>query len=541
MKFETGGLVAVLVLLTLGGYFFFPGHTFLQSDTQIYIPILEHIWDPSVLAKDAVATKPHVSYTVYDEMALLFRRLTGQPFQVGLHLQQILYRGLGLWGMFLIGGALGLSWRLALILTAVFGLGATVNGPAVLTFEYEPVPRGYAVPLVVLAIGFLAHQRWMAAGVACGIAYLYHPPTTVPFLAMLSLHTLWRREVRAWPPILAALALGWIVSQFQLGEREPQRFFGTVDPTLEAMQRLRGAYNWVSLWPVQFIRHYQFLLLVCFAGFFRLRARIPEVLQLFFFGLPLFGILSVGASWFLLEGMKWAFIPQFQPARAVLWVSVVAIILSTTAGLYAARDRRWSEALLWLTLVFCIPQQADVLQLVFPDVRDPLQLTRYLIAIALAACAAAAARWHSAVAWAAVLTLPFYLIPQVGKVQNYPPLHHPEVYELADWARSNTQKDDLFVFPDAGRELYPGLFRVYALRPLYVDWKGGGQVNLLRDFGYQWWDRWQKAGGEVYDPSKLDRLRQHGIQYVVLKQAHRVSTHTPVFENSKYVAYRTWD
>lgn len=541
MKLETGGLVAVLVLLTLGGFFFFPGHTFLQADSQIYIPILERLWDPSVLGKDPVATRPHVSYTIYDEVALLYRRLTGQPFQLGLHLQQILYRGLGLFGMYLIGRALGLSWRLALILTAVFGLGATINGPAVLTFEYEPTPRSFAVPLVVLAIGLLAHARWMAAGVACGVAFLYHPPTTVPFLAMLSLYTLWRRQWRAWPPILAALLLGWIVSRFQLGESEPQRFFTTIDPTLETMQRLRGAYNWVSLWPVQFIRHYQFLLLVCLAGFFRLRPRIPEVLQVFLFGLPLFGILSVGASWFLLEGMKWAFIPQFQPARAVLWVSVAAIVLSTTAGLYAARDRRWAEALLWLTLVFCIPQQADVLQLVFPDVRDPLQLSRYLIAVALAACAAAAARWHSAVAWAAVLVLPFYLIPQVGQVRNYPPLHHPEVYELADWARANTGKDDLFVFPDAGRELYPGLFRVYALRPLYVDWKGGGQVNLLRDFAYQWWDRWQKAGGEVYDPSKLDRLRHYGIDYVVLKQAHRVPTKTPIFENSKYVAYRTWD
>jgi len=541
MKLETGGLVAVLALLALGGFFFFPGHTFLQSDTQIYIPILERLWDPAVFAKDPVATRPHVSYTVYDEAALLFRRLTGQPFQLGLHLQQILYRGLGLWGMFLIGRALGLSWRLALILTAVFGLGATVNGRAVLTVGYEPGPRGYAVPLVVLAIGLVAHARWVAAGVACGIAFLYHPPTTVPFLAMLTLHTLWRRQWRAWPPILGAFLLVWIFSRFQLGESEPRQFFGTIDPTLETMQRLRGAYNWVSLWGAQFIRHYEFLYLICLAGFFRLRDRIPQTLRLFFAGLPIYGILSVGASWFLLEGVKWAFIPQFQPARAVLWVSVVAIILSTTAGLYAARDRRWAEALLWLTLVFCIPQQADVLQLVFPDVRDTQQLTRFLIAVALAGCAAAAARWNSAVAWAAVLLLPFYLIPQLGQVRNYPPLDHPEVHELADWARANTREDDLFVFPDAGRELYPGLFRVYALRSLYVDWKGGGQVNLVRDFAYLWWDRWRKAGGEVYDASKLARLRGYGIDFVVLKQAHRVAGQTPVFENPKYVVYRTWD
>lgn len=541
MKLETGGLVAALVLLTLGGFFFFPGHTFLQADSQIYLPILEHLWDPSVLARDPVAARPHVSYTIYDEIALLLRRLTGLPFQPGLQAQQILYRAFGLWGMFLIGRAMGLSWRLALILTAVFGLGATVSGPAVLTFEYEPTPRSFAVPLVVLAIGLAAHARWAAAGVACGLAYLYHPPTTVPFLAVLAPYTLWRRQWRAWPPLLAAVLLGLFFSRFQLGESEPQSFFSTIDPALETMQRLRGAYNWVSLWPAQFIRHYEFLFLVCLAGFFRLRSRLPDPLRFFLLLLPIYGIVSVAASWFLLEGMKWAFIPQFQPARGVLWVTAAAIVLSTAAGLYAARERRLPEAMLWLTLVFCIPQQADVLQLVFPDVRDPLQLSRFLIAAALAACAAAAARWHSAAACAAVLILPFYLIPTIGKVRNYPPLHHPEVYEVADWARANTSKDDLFVFPDAGRELYPGLFRVHGLRPLYVDWKGGGQVNLLRGFAYQWWDRWQKAGGEVYDPAKLNRLRAYGIEYVVLKQAHRVAARTPAFENSRYVVYRTWD
>ncbi|MCC6585833.1 MAG: hypothetical protein IT168_03865 [Bryobacterales bacterium] len=546
MTLKTAGLVAVLALLTLGGFFFFPGHTFLQSDTQIYIPILERLWDHSVFGKDPVATRPHVSYTIYDEMALLFRRVTGQPFQVALHAQQMVYRFCGLVGMYLIGTSLGLSWRMALLLASIFGLGATVNGPAVLTLEYEPVPRGYAIPLIVLGIGLLAHRRFLWAGVACGVAYLYHPPSIVPFLAMLTLYTVWRRNFRPWLPIVTAMFLGWVFSQFQPGESEPQRFFTHIDPTLEAMQRLRGAYNWVSLWPVQFIRHYEFLLPVCLVALWRLRARVPEPLKLFFLGLPIYGVLAVAASYALLEGAKWAFIPQFQPARAVLWVSFVAITLGATAGIYAAKEGRWAEAFAWLVLVFCIPQQADVLQLLFPDVREYEQRTRFLVAVVLAAIAYAAARWEflkpaaSRVAWAAVLAFPFYLIPEVGKVRNYPPLHHPEIHELADWAQTNTKKDDLFLFPDAGRELFPGLFRVYALRPLYVDWKGGGQVNLLREFGYQWWERWNKTAGEVYDPAKLNGLRGYGIDYVVLKQAHRVRDREPIHENSRYVVYRTW-
>ena len=40
-----------LLALTLVNFFYYPGHTILQSDTQIYIPILQHLEDPSLLAK----------------------------------------------------------------------------------------------------------------------------------------------------------------------------------------------------------------------------------------------------------------------------------------------------------------------------------------------------------------------------------------------------------------------------------------------------------------------------------------------------------
>ncbi len=51
---------AAIIALTFLSYFQFPGHTYLGSDTQIYVPMLEHIWDPSALTRDLVATKPHL-------------------------------------------------------------------------------------------------------------------------------------------------------------------------------------------------------------------------------------------------------------------------------------------------------------------------------------------------------------------------------------------------------------------------------------------------------------------------------------------------
>jgi hypothetical protein len=41
-----------IVALTLLGYLHFPGHTYLQSDTQIYAPMLERLWDHTALTRD---------------------------------------------------------------------------------------------------------------------------------------------------------------------------------------------------------------------------------------------------------------------------------------------------------------------------------------------------------------------------------------------------------------------------------------------------------------------------------------------------------
>ena len=63
----TPGRLAVacsIIALTLLGFFVFPGHTYLQSDTQIYVPMLERIWDSTTYPLDLVATKPHLSYTL---------------------------------------------------------------------------------------------------------------------------------------------------------------------------------------------------------------------------------------------------------------------------------------------------------------------------------------------------------------------------------------------------------------------------------------------------------------------------------------------
>src|SRR3954449_6196916 len=96
LAFATVSLCLALALLT---FFQFPGHTWLQQDTQIYAPILEHMRDPSVLRNDILVQQPHVAYTLYDEIALGLRRVTGLGFREVLQAQQIAARALGFWGL----------------------------------------------------------------------------------------------------------------------------------------------------------------------------------------------------------------------------------------------------------------------------------------------------------------------------------------------------------------------------------------------------------------------------------------------------------
>jgi hypothetical protein len=121
----------------------------------------------------------------------------------------------------------------------------------------------------------------------------------------------------------------------------------------------------------------------------------------------------------------------------------------------------------------------------------------------------------------------------LGGVVNYPRLHTADLAQLSAWARANTGRDAVFVFPGANRSLAPGIFRSEALRAVYVDWKGGGQVNYLKDFGEQWWFRWRQI--RDFQPAYLARYTATGIGYVVLREP---LPRAPQFQNFTYVVYQ---
>src|SRR5215469_7522707 len=103
--FISGWICLALALLS---YFWFPGHTWLQQDSQLYLPILEHQRDPAVLRNDPIATQPHTAYTIYDEAALALGAI-GLDLHTALAAEQIAARALGIWGLYLIASAAGLA------------------------------------------------------------------------------------------------------------------------------------------------------------------------------------------------------------------------------------------------------------------------------------------------------------------------------------------------------------------------------------------------------------------------------------------------
>jgi hypothetical protein len=524
-------IAAAAVALALLTFFQFPGHTWLQQDSQIYVPILEHLRDPSVLRNDILVQHPHVAFTLYDEVARALRGVTGLGFREVLALQQLATRALGIWGLILMAQAMGLGLSFASLVAGICSLGAAVAGPAVLTVEYEPTPRAFAVPLLVCAIGLAARHRFLAAGIAGACAFLYHAPTALPFWGLLVVLLVVRRTFAGLAPLAVAIGILLIAARAPGQGGGEQAFFAQLTPLLEQLQRMRASYAWISTWPRAVIIHHVILFAILAAAFVRLRHKSPPVLTFFLLGLPVLGLVSMPASWLLLEQWKWTLAPQVQPMRALLFVALMMQFLTAVAGVYAVAGRRYAEAVAWFALAYLLPLQPGFAGVL----RAPPVWARTGLVLPLAAVTVLVL-WRAPLAAPAVAAAAFFVIPMAGVV-NYPQLHTPELAQLSQWAGSSTPTDAVFLFPDAGHALDPGIFRCEALRAVYVDWKGGGQVNYLKDLGEQWWSRWQQTVGAGFQPADLAKYDGLRIEYLVVQQRNRLPR-PAAFENSRYIAYR---
>ena len=121
-------------------------------------------------------------------------------------------------------------------------------------------------------------------------------------------------------------------------------------------------------------------------------------------------------------------------------------------------------------------------------------------------------QWHTGLAHLSLLILTILLFVALPSVLRKPAStpDRGEIRDLADWAKSATPVDSVFLFPDAGRDKSPGVFRFYASRAVYVDWKSGGQVNFSRSFAMEWGRRWENTMEKSPSLAKIQEFTEKG-------------------------------
>ncbi len=353
-------ILAGIAALTWLQFEFVPGHTYLQSDTQVYVPILEKLDSPGLLSRDLVATHPNVTYTIYDEVTLFLHEVLRLDLETALVAQQIVFRAAGLLGVLFLAQSTGIGDLFSLLIAGVVNLGAFLSGPDISMISREPTPTGFAFGLVLLAIGLFAKQKALLAGLAGGLAFVYDPRVAVPlWLAVLAM-LLFDRSVR--PLIRPSLTIFAIfvlllanLAQLQPGAPDSHGLLERIATPIARIEQFRTSYVWVSTWAARQLWKYLVLGLV---GFFAAR-RIWPVLnrqtRWFTVVLPLIGILSVPASYILLERARWYLIPQIQPMQTLVFVVFFAWVTCALAGLRAAEKRSWAWALPFLGFAVLIP------------------------------------------------------------------------------------------------------------------------------------------------------------------------------------------
>lgn len=484
---------ALLILLGLAcvtglEFRYIPGHSYLRGESQIFVPMLERLNAPGFLSRDSVAVSPHLTYTLYDEITLFLHRLTRQSLEAVLLAQLFLSRAAALLGIFLLILSADVSAGYSLLLSALINLGAALPGVNELLMGQEPVPHVLAFGFTLLALGSLANEKPLVAGFAGGIALIYHPPIAAIFwlivLAFLFDRQL-RRLVRPMLPIFVVFTL--LIAngaQLQPGVGELQSFFGHISEQWSHLQHEWTPSIWVGTWAIKFIWLYLTAFSLGIYAFSKIRPRLNRQSRWLFVVLPACGILSVPLSALGLGCLRWSLVAQLQPARALGFTVVLASTAFAIAGMGAMQKGKKLEACLWFLTVAAVPLSTFAAFRPKEEKKEPTGMKN-----------------------------------------------------VAAWAEANTWGSSMFLFPDAGQALYPGIFRARSVRAVYVDWNSRQLIKYFGNFALEWDARWRETMDGAYSPQKLWGLRALPIDYYVLQRRHQLSGAVPVFSSGDFIVY----
>jgi hypothetical protein len=574
-KIKYGVFALYFVFVIILGYCCYPGVSTCEEDTQIYLPLLLRAQDGSLLKNDLLTRYPHTAFTLYDELVLFISRSFGSSLTTGLTALQIISRCLLLASFFLVFTALECPQEVALGLAGLMMMGGTIPGVQILIVEFESVPRGIAFSLTLLALAFIAHRRVLEGTFLGCLGLLVHPTTTLPFWIGWSTILTSRRKAFSIRRglsaafLVAAVLLLAIVAFCSSPGEQTRYFLRLIDPPWEKLLRLRVPYVFVSEWSALDRCLLLWAVVILCLAYWRCRPVIPWVLIRFVVVTGFWAAIMVLASWVFLDRFKLAVFPQLQPARALIFMVVSTLILSWTvavkglesyplkaenhlwalSGLFFALDRTLLFVL-WPLLSLEVLKNLVLERDLFSDRRNWIrrlcywtQLCLVIYVVLVRPFGLEFLSWRTAkeVGLAVLLNLGLGIVATGEWISR--PLHRgsmlivtalfflalsgalpkpagapdrSEIRDLAEWARKTTPVDSVFLFPDADRDKSPGVFRYYANRAVYVDWKSGGQINFSRAFAIEWWERWKSTMEKR--PAKVLELSPNAFNFVVTQE-----------------------
>ena len=516
----------------------FPGHSYLEGNTQLYLPMLERMDAPGFLSRDLVATNPTLALTAYDEVTLLLHEVGRQPFRRTLLGQEFIFRMAALLGVFLLLRSTGLSYLFAFVLSTVVNFGATIVGPAVFLTDREPLPGAFAFSLTLLAMGLLIHEKPLLAGVAGGLAFLYDPVLAMPFWCVLVAAFFLDKEIkyliRPTLPIFLVFALLLAnLAQLQPGTAADP-IFSRISAPLGLFQRTYTPYLYVSAWPSREL--WQILALATLGVWAASRywSLLNRVFRWLLLGTGLCGLLSIPFSFLLLDQAGFTWIARLQPTRTLLFTVAAAAVLFGLAGMRAILQRSAAESLAWFFLLFLLPVSHGIFD--FTHFAIALALAALLTAL-LFACALKPLRFVTI----AVPVIAAVAFSRLLSHNTTPIPMQRSLSELATWADGSTWGSSMFLFPDAGRASYPGVFRAQSRHPLWADWKSAQGVAYSESAARHWQDRWRDTMEDGFSAAKLETMLPLPIDYYVLRKQNELANARPAFVNRDFVVYDAED
>lgn len=337
--------VARLGLLTLAAIAIHGYHLGVE-DGEIFIPAARKLLHPQLYPFAAEFFQSHERLSLFSPILVWSARLTHLSMDWTVFLWYVVSVFAMLAACWMLACTCFLSprarWCSLLIITAVLTMPATNTG--LLLIDPYLTPRSFSTPLTLISLGCFLRRRYVLAALTAVLTAAIHPQMAAYLVALAAEMALIEKctpAVRERVPVLAGMAAGALPASFRLGP--------ATEPYREALYA-RDFYflsNWTWYHWVGMLAP---LAILVFFWKGNLRATTPEFKRLSFALIP-FGVASILVAAVFSSSHNLDMFARLQPLRCFHLITLVFMLLfAGVLGEYAARNRSWALAALFLPL-----------------------------------------------------------------------------------------------------------------------------------------------------------------------------------------------